>query len=266
MLVEDQGFIASSIMSFLGETADNQWSLSTMPPEGGFKWCRSPRTAVDFLKLHGEAPCGWIPDIALVDYHYETPGGDSDVLTGLTVLEALARFAPQCEPVIFSGHATRQGRSLFQAAAYHWFGIRRSLPKGGTHRDLAQLLSGTDSTPHALAVRLHDHARLIDEFFTDQLDLKILKVWAMTHGIDKVMEAAIPASRSTLSRRKKDLATAADAFMCAFDVGLTEKSGHAHGRLPVKETLGVFMANNHTFFADPALESVLRNYGPWSHR
>ncbi|GAA3528345.1 hypothetical protein AFL01nite_02450 [Aeromicrobium flavum] len=266
-LIEDQGLVAHSIMTILREDGSDQYPESPIVPRGSFKWVKSPSVAVDFLRQQAAAPGGWRPDIALVDYHFERSDSASDRMTGLSVLHALHSHSPETKKVIFSGHATRQGRSLFHAAAYHWFDVRDSLSKGGTARDMTDLLSGKHTTPHALAVRLHDHARRIDAFFQNELHLAVLQNWHETSGIDKALEDRLHASRPTITRCKKSLAVAAQSFSDVFDVGLvtdTDDRGRAAKR--VKDRLADFLANNHSFFGDPALEDILRRWGPWATR
>lgn len=267
LLVEDQGYVANSIMTALGEDGEDQYPRSTHVPRGRFKWAQTARVAAAFLREQAARAEGWLPDLALVDYHFADHDGATDPFTGLTVLDALARWAPAAEAVIFSGYGTLHGRALFQAAAHHWFGVRRSLHKGGTPRDIAHLLAGRDSLPKALERRLNHNARLIDSFFSNPGHVPLLQAWAATRGNDQALQRMLHLSRSTVTRYKRELAAAAAAFEAAFDVGLTRSETSDAPRNDAvrplsKDVLGDFLANNRGFFADPVLPEIVRTWGP----
>lgn len=112
-------------------------------------------------------------DVAFVDFYLSSPSN-----TGLTAMLRLAHERPECRLVTYS-QFTESGRTLYAAAAKHWFGAHALLDK--TRNEPARLsqyvqavVTGQDPTPQLWRQRLQ-WAGLIDNLLAEP---SWVQVWA----------------------------------------------------------------------------------------
>jgi len=116
-------------------------------------------------RLNEQLAAGQRWDVAFVDFHLTSPTN-----TGLTALLRLSHERPECRLVTYS-QFTESGRTLYAAAARHWFGANALLDK--TRNEPARLtqyvqavLHGQDPTPQPWQQRL-EYAGLIDSLLAE---------------------------------------------------------------------------------------------------
>jgi len=131
--------------------------------ERAFAGSLSVAPTVDRLNEHIRAGLTW--EIAFVDFNLSSPTS-----TGLTALLRLSQERPDTRIVTYS-QFTESGRTLFAAAARHWFGASALMDKTRNDpemliRYLRSLQSGINPTPLPWQQRLQ-WSHLIDNLLAD---------------------------------------------------------------------------------------------------
>lgn len=160
--------------------------------------------APNILRLNEAMDHGQRWDVAFVDFHLTSPSN-----TGLTAMLRLSHARPECRLVTYS-QFTESGRTLYAAAAKHWFGANALLDK--TRNEPARLtqyvhavLNGVDPTPQLWQQRL-EWAGLIDSLLAEP---SWVAIWAAIREAAGEMSrvAAILQVQLSSLRSFKDRAT-----------------------------------------------------------
>lgn len=204
--------------------------------------------SVDQLNELLRAGLAW--DVAFVDFNLSSPTS-----TGLTALLRLHHERPGTRTITYS-QFTESGRTLFAAAARHWFGAAALMDK--TRNDPATLVhyltalrAGTNPTPVGWQRRL-ESAYLIDSVLADA---SWVRMWAALREAagDMARVAELVGVEPGSLRTFKDRATdAAIAFNEKFhDIPHPGRTRNKKG------ILSAFAAEHRHFLTAPDLSTVM---------
>ena len=189
-------------------------------------------------------------DIAFVDFNLS-----STTNTGLSALLRLHHACPEARIVTYS-QFTESGRTLYAAAARHWFGAPALLDKTRNHpenlvRYAEQLAAGRDPTPPAWQRRL-TWAPLIDSLLADASWVRIWHALRDAAG-DMARVAEMLRIETSSLRSFKDRATEAAVV---FNEKFHDKP-HPGSTRNKKGILAAFVAEHGQFLTAPDLSTVM---------
>jgi CheY-like chemotaxis protein len=200
--------------------------------------------------------------VAFVDFDL----GSGEMRGGLTALRLLRESRPQTRLIVYTDLGGR-GRTLFAAAAWHWFGVRDLLDKPTAEpeelREAARTAGHATSTQWAS--KLSRSAHLIDTLFRTPKWRELWVLWPniVTYSAAyKVIPNLPHAASRTFQERASD---AAEWFSTEFFGSEPTSIKTIKRETSQRATpLAVFATKNRDFFAAGDLADILDYIKPWN--